>query len=151
MSKILINILLLGFIVSYSCTSSKNDKANLEQKIILSDIQAWLNLMPGGPGSFHISGAFDLNDSSDVNINLKNIYIYSSDKMIYNINPEFSIQGESISIKPWTKVFQFHNKGRLNIDEALRSTEKIDVRLVFEIDGYSIEKFVKNVELTRAY
>lgn len=151
MFKILTYILLLGFTVSYSCTSTKNEKANVEQKIILSDIQAWLNLMPGGPGSFHISGTFDLNDSSDVNINLKNIYIYVSGRMIYNINPELSIQGESISIKPWTKAFKFHNKDRLNIAEALRSTEKIDVRLVFEIDGYSIEKFVKNVELTRAY
>ena len=151
MSKIMIILLTSIFIVSLSCSTTNNQDANLDQKIIVNDIQVWLNLMPGGPGSFHISGKFDYNDLTETKIKLKNIYIYCFEKLIYDIEPELFLEKKNTSFNPRTKTFQFYNQSGLRIDDVLMSTEKLDVNFVFDIDGLLVNKFAKDVQLTRAY
>jgi len=144
--SILIMILNLS-IINCSANVADKDFDSLNVKIV--DVQSWLNLMPGGPGSFHISGKYELPENmNEKEIFLDKIIVLDSEKEIYNLTAELQI----ISISPnGIKEFTFTNNYQTKIEPILMEKENIDIQLVFRVNDKPIKKDLNKVPLTRAY
>ncbi|MBK7629736.1 MAG: hypothetical protein IPJ23_03300 [Ignavibacteriales bacterium] len=134
-----------------SCSNSQVQKNKIEKQIDIIDMQAWINLMPGGPGSFHLSGEYEFDGTENINLSLSKITVYSENKIIYEISSaDFSNEshaGENIKkIK-----YRFNIQPGLKLNEMIRTVEKIEVKLIYDFDGSSIEKIKNNIYVTRAY
>ena len=74
------SIILLVILLITSCASSEKAKVEESLEVVRSEINAWLNLMPGvSPGKFHLTGEVTLQNQSDEeinNISLNNITVY---------------------------------------------------------------------------
>ncbi len=63
------SIILLVILLIISCASSEKANVELSLKVVKSEINAWLNLMPGvSPGKFHLTGDVSLQNNSDEEI-----------------------------------------------------------------------------------
>ena len=150
MKKIVLNIVLLvfGFMLT-ACSSNLTEKDLDRLNIKIVDVQSWLNLMPGGPGSFHISGKYELpEDLDEKEIFLDKIIVLDNEKEIYNLTAEIQFISNSPNR---IKEFTFSNYYQTKIEKILMQKENIDVRLVFSINGNLIPKDFKSIQLTRAY
>lgn len=154
MIRILSAIVLLN-IFFLACSSSECNKLDSESIKIL-EVNSWLNLMPGGPGSFHISGEFELLPelhNPDVNFELSTISVYSDGKLVYDVvpvvNPKY-LNKENNNSEEGT-VFQFGTNPGLEIDERLMANNIISAEFHFTIGETSIVKTVTNIEITRAF
>ncbi|KAB2849798.1 MAG: hypothetical protein F9K42_06950 [Ignavibacterium sp.] len=105
--------------------------------------------MPGGPGSFHIAGKYQLpEDLNEKEIFLDKIVIMDKDKEIYSLtaelqffyNPEFRV-----------KEFTFSNYYQTKIEPALIKKDFVDVQLVFSVHGVLFRKEINSVQLKRVY
>lgn len=146
-----LKVILLFAIILISCSASNDQSITNKDKIDIIDLEAWLNVMPGGPGSFHITGKYQCNDFSDCNSELISIKISSGNDILYelntsDINIDKQVDGESGQI-----AYQFFNNPGLKLNNAINMIEKIDVRLIFKTDSILVEKELKDVSLTRAY
>ena len=132
-----------------SCSSSVLDKNQLDNQIKIFEVQAWLNLMPGGPGSFHILGQYSI--SSELNpelIQLKEIIVLSNEKQIYKITPITEI---NYTISKKKNEFSFYSDNHLKIAEEIRYKNEISAIMVFTSGDEIFEKIISQIELTRAY
>lgn len=141
----------ISFLILISCSNSQVQRNEVIQKINIVDIQTWINLMPGGPGSFHVTGEYEFDEAEKGNLSLLKIIVFFDDKTIYEINSDnFSNElqpGESYQI---TK-FRFYTKSGLKLNEMIRTVEKINVKLIYDFDGELIEMIVNDIYVTRAY
>ena len=132
-----------------SCLSSAPDKNQLSNQIKIYEVQAWLNLMPGGPGTFHIVGKYSI--SSELNpelIQLKEIIVLSNEKQIYKITPKTEMS-QTFSEKE--KEYSFYSDSQLKIAEEISDKNEITGIFIFTYGDEIIEKTISQVELTRAY
>ena len=152
------SIVLLVILFITSCASSEKANVELLLEVKKSEINAWLNLMPGvSPGKFHLTGDISLQNNSDEeikNINLDNITVYSSKEVIYSFKPYFHPRkrGDNVSLKiGMVKVFRFGMEEGLKIDERLGKNKFIKINLNFISDkgGYSYS--VDSVKVEDAY
>ncbi len=123
-----------------------------------SEINAWLNLMPGvSPGKFHLTGVVSLQNISDEeikNINLDNITVYSSEEVIYSFKPYFTYNTEEDNFNLKTgmvKVFRFGMAEGLKIDERLDKNKFININLNFISDKGSYSYSIDSVKVEEAY
>lgn len=132
-----------------SCSADLSEKTfdNLNIKIV--DVQSWINLMPGGPGSFHITGKYEMSENLDEReIFLDKIIVLDNGKEIYSLTAELQfINNSPIGIKEFT----FTNFYQTKIEPILMQRDSIDVQFVFSVSGGSFEKDVNKIQLTRAY
>ena len=150
-------VLLVIFFIT-SCASSEKANNDLSLKVVKSEINAWLNLMPGvSPGKFHLTGEVSLRNISDEeikNINLDNITVYSSGEVIYSFKPYFHPRkrGDNVSLKiGMVKVFRFGMEEGLKIDERLDKNKFININLNFISDKGSYAYSVDSVKVEEAY
>jgi len=138
------------FILGLTDCSSKQALDDLfETKIIIKEIEAWLNLMPGGPGSFHITGKYFLSDElADDEVFLDKVIITEGEQTYYNIKPEIHPQETD---QKELKEFRFYNSVDTYINPVLRNKEKIDVKLIFSYNKKLVEKSFRNVTLNKVY
>lgn len=139
-----------------NCTGLKEVNNQLAE-IKITEVLSWLNLMPGGPGSFHLSGEFAVYSDSETMIpemELSEVSVISDEMLLYKFKPvtqysrtepDFSTQKKRI------EIYQFYTDGGFEIRESLMGNNKIDVELRFIIEGESITRIVRDVEVTRAY
>ncbi|HQF43285.1 MAG TPA: hypothetical protein PK073_10275 [Ignavibacteriaceae bacterium] len=149
--KILIKLFaMFVFVLSLTgCSSTQALNDLFETKIIIKEIEAWLNLMPGGPGSFHITGKYFLSDElADDEVFLDKVIITEGEQTYYNIKPEIHPQE---SDQKGLKEFQFYNSIDTSINPMLRNKDKIDVKLIFSYNKNLIEKSFRNVQLNKVY
>jgi len=140
---------ILFVLATNSCSTSDLDKNQLNSQIKILEAQAWLNLMPGGPGSFHIVGKYSI--SSELNqelIQLKEIIILSNEKRIYKITPQTETS-QNISEKE--DEYSFYSDSQLKIAEEIKDKNEITAIFVFTYRDEIIEKTISQIELTRAY
>ena len=140
---------ILFVLATNSCSTSDLDKNQLNSQIKILEAQAWLNLMPGGPGSFHIVGKYSI--SSELNqelIQLKEIIILSNEKQIYKITPKTETN-HTISEKE--DEYSFYSDSQLKIAEEIKDKNEITAIFVFTYRDEIIEKTISQIELTRAY
>ena len=145
---------LIIFIVIFNllfsgCSAGLNVKESGDTNLRITDIQSWLNLMPGGPGSFHISGKYQFPKKFDEKeIFLNKIIILEKDKEIYSLAAELQFIGNSGNL---LKEFTFNNVYQTKIDPILLQNDTIDVQLVFYFKGQEFRKEFKSIPLNRAY
>ncbi len=152
------SIILLVILFITSCASSEKANAELSLEVVKSEINAWLNLMPGvSPGKFHLTGEVSMQNNSDEeikNINLDNITVYSSGEVIYSFKPYFThkFEGDNFSLKTgMVKVFRFGMEEGLKIDERLDKNKFININLNFISDKGSYSYSVDSVKVEEAY
>jgi len=144
LSKVLI---LIGLLTSCSSYLSEKNFDELDIKIV--DVQSWLNLMPGGPGSFHISGKYELPEELDEReIFLYKIIVIDNGKEIYNLNAELQFVNNSLE---GIKEFTFTNNYQTKIEPILLQKDTIDIRLIFSVNSLPVKKVLNKIPLTRAY
>lgn len=149
MKRSIKTLIILTFILLCSCSSTQNVDDVFESKIIIKDIEAWLNLMPGGPGSFHITGKYFLSDEvNEKQVYLDKIIIKESEQTIYNFQAEIQLIDYD---KNGIKQFMFLNPSNTIINPMLKDKENIDVTFVFSFNAKMIEKSFQNIPLTKAY
>ena len=144
LSKVLI---LIGLLTSCSSYLSEKNFDELDIKIV--DVQSWLNLMPGGPGSFHISGKYELPEELDEReIFLYKIIVNDNGKEIYNLIAELQFVNNSLN---GIKEFTFTNHYQTEIEPLLMQKDTIDIRLIFSVNSLPVKKVLNKIPLTRAY
>lgn len=141
----------LIFLVFLSCSNSHIQQNNMDEQINILDMQAWINLMPGGPGSFHLTGEYEIDEVENGKLLLTEIKVYSENKIIYEVSSsDFSIElqtGENIK----KLKYRFNVQPGLKLNEMIRTSEKIDIKLIYDFNGNSVEKKLNNIFVTRAY
>lgn len=154
MTKYYLNTLIVVLIFfTVSCLPEKVCK-NFENNITIDDAQVWLNLMPGGSGSFHFSGEYSIIDSfTNCVVKLNEVKIITEEKSIYNLIPITQNKYlDSDPNKPTEKVtYQFYSKPDIPIKDEINNLAKIDIVLVFTVDTLIVDKKLPGIEITRAY
>jgi len=152
------SIILLLILLITSCASSEKAKVEESLQVVRSEINAWLNLMPGvSPGKFHLTGEVTLQNQSDEEINdisLTNITVYSSEKVFYSFKPYFAhkMKEGNFNLKTgMTKVFKFGMAEGLKIDERITKNKIINIKFNFVSDKGSYSYSIDNVEVEEAY
>jgi hypothetical protein len=129
----------LLFFSSINCSGSKEvNESDYEINII--EINSWLNLMPGGPGSFHLSGELEIHSNPEnvvIDLNIKEIIVYSGEQLLYRFKPvfqysrtepDFSLNNKKI------EVYQFFTEKGLEIREVLMGNNLINVEMTLVIE-----------------
>lgn len=152
MTKLKIKILLvINFITIFSCSNSQIPINKIAERIIIVDMQAWINLMPGGPGSFHLTGEYEFDVKDYPKLVLSGIIVYADGQSIYKINSrQFSNELQTNNQNQHPK-YRFNIQPGLKLNEQIRTSEMIDIELQFDYNGELIEKAIKNIYVTRAY
>lgn len=125
-NKIFVGLLLLFILGACSATSEEN-KTEIENstpvkadapeivKYSFNELESWINLMPGGSDTFHLSGDLVVTNKSALNLvkaKILNVLIYQDGKELYDFKPE-SKKG-SVS-KEESVYFQFSTKRGMKI------------------------------------
>ncbi len=147
-SKIFIALFLLIFI---SCSNSQVPLDKLSEEINIIEIQAWLNLMPGGSASFHFVGEYEIDTTISKNLLLTNVIVLSDQKIIYDIDSSTLINERELNRKNENLNFKFYTQPGLKLNDVIKELKTIDVKLVFDYDGNEVEKIIKDVQLSRVY
>ncbi|HRN25707.1 MAG: hypothetical protein IT276_15995 [Ignavibacteriaceae bacterium] len=134
-----------------SCSNSQIQLDKLSKQINIVDTQAWINLMPGGPGSFHITGEYEIDKTELEKLSLRKIIVYSENQIIYDINTA-NLSNELQADEKIQKLkYRFNIQPGLKLNDSIKIVETIDIKLIFEFNGREIEKMINDVYLTRAY
>ncbi|MDT3697183.1 MAG: hypothetical protein ROY99_12435 [Ignavibacterium sp.] len=137
------------FSLLISCSTGLSQKEFEDLNIKISNIQSWLNLMPGGPGSFHITGKYELPENlNEKEIFLDKIIIMEKDKEIYSLTAELQLFYNS---EMGIKEFTFSNYYQTKIDPVLIKKDTIEVKLIFSVNGLLIRKDFGVIPLLRVY
>ena len=150
----MINLLVL--LISLNCSGLK-EVHNTDVDIKIVEINSWLNLMPGGPGSFHLSGEFAVysdNDNMIMELDLKEVSVFSKEDLLYRFKPvvNYSRTEPDYSTDPKKiEVYQFFTESGLEIREVLMGENLINIELTFNVDDDEMTMTVNDIELTRAY
>ena len=151
MIRLNIIFLILNSLFFLSCSTPQVQQKDLSEQIKIVDVQAWINLMPGGPGSFHIIGVYECTDTVECDEELAVIKIFSDSELIYELN-QYSFTCESqieSTLKPIKHNF-YTNPG-IKLNDKIQIVEKVDVKFIFDFDGSTIEKNSHGIILIRAY
>jgi hypothetical protein len=156
-SKQIISIIIVSILFINGCAASegKEDDENISVKI--NQLDSWLNLMPGGPSSFHIAGEIAVINESETLINkfsIEEILIYQDEKLLYKISPflETIPMGEDFSIqKENEKKFLFGTRPGLQISKELNPEHFISAELKFSADETIVNLSVDSIRIEKAY
>ena len=151
-------LLLITVAISLDCANTEkvNDKSSID--VILTKVDAWLNLMPGtSPRKFHLQGEIKLantNAKDITNLNLNSITVYTNEDIVYNFKPYFSVlaEEESLSLnKNSSKEFVFGTASGMTIDPRLTENNVIDVKLNFTFDKENFIYDLNAVNIMKVY
>lgn len=146
--KITFLILIINAVI-IACSTNLSEKNLDTLNIKIDDVQSWLNLMPGGPGSFHISGKYQMPENlNEKEIFLDKIIVFDSGREIYSLTAELQFVNNS---PDGIEEFTFTNHYQTKIEPVLMQKDSIDIQLVFNVNGASIKKEFYKIPLTRAY
>lgn len=123
-----------------------------DDKIIrITEVNCWLNLMPGGKPSFHYSGTFYIDRKFSEEFNFSEVKVFYEDEIIHQSRPMIQISDEIITDSNSVVGFNFYSQQGIKVTESMMKAEKVDFILIFDIAGKNIEKNFREVPITRAY
>ncbi len=148
MRSILIAAFLFVLILNACCS-----KPVVEQDIAITitEINCWLNLMPGGEPSFHYSGTFTVDRKFSDSFKFSAVKVFYKDEMLHQSQPLIQFYDETITDSTSLIKFNFYSQQGIKVTEKMMRAEIADFILVFEISGKTIEKSLKEIPITRAY
>ncbi len=138
-------------LILISCTTSQDQSNKFAEQIRIIDVESWLNMMPGGPGSFHIIGKYECSDTTDCSVKLKSIKVYSDSSLLYDLNNENFTTEKQIEQDIQKISYSFYTRPGIKLNDSIQSLEKVNVTLIFNFNDVIIEKNVNDIVLTRAY
>lgn len=124
----LFTFILFTFFFNLGCGSSNKKNPELELNIKVHKFYSWLNLMPGGPHSFHFSSEFliELNENTNYDLLKFNKVIVKQGDNIIN---EFIPETEREIIIEDGKEFLYisvYSKSNVPIPQKLNSNQNAD-------------------------
>jgi hypothetical protein len=149
-------ILLILLPVFFSCSSGEITNDSLKISVTHTYVYSWLNMMPGSPPSFHITGNLRIMNYRDGSINdlsLNEIVITQDNNVIYKFKPAFETihSFEDYSFKKnEVKEFRF-SSSRLSIAQELNADKTIDAGLSFTSGGKTLEYMISDITIERTY
>lgn len=153
--KNLILILCLCFLhCSFHCASEE-----LKLSVRLEKLDLWYNLMPGGPGSFHLAGEMKVKneESSEIkNLVISDISIFLADTKLYSFTPTFSIINgitENVSLKlNEERIFSFSTKEGLRINKAAGDSTSVDIFITLKAENGKFHVYqIQQVNIQKVY
>lgn len=140
-------------IMLQGCCASKAAVDEIKLSVSFTDVYCWLNLMPGGPGSFHITGEYsikntELTDFSDVR--LSRIKVFQGENELYSFQPESEFESITLSSNE-ERMNKFFVRDHLKINPDLDSERNIDVLFEFTADGKVFCITKENIPIEKAY
>ncbi len=158
MIRIFLFIIITLQFFSGCCSVSQTHNNLLNISVNHSGIYCWLNLMPGGKPTFHISGNLAIKNEETFKIKkigLKEIILLQDDNPIYKFNPLFEPVNEDTSDKELkieeTKDFHIGLRSGLSIATELDSERPINAKLFFVSDEKTFEYNILNIRIEKAY
>ena len=155
-------MLLLFF---FSCSSSEEvtvkDKTAeiVEEEIVVPDLKldvkeiyCWVDLMPGGPNRFQISGNVFISDSYKYDLKylkLKAIRIFQENKQLFSIRPKVKLDENAITSEG--REFVFSTIKGLAIHKDYNIDKSVDIKIVFEENDNSFEYDILNQKVEKVY
>ncbi len=146
-----LSVIIFYNLMIISCASSSVRPNILPEQIRIIDLQVWLNLMPGGPSSFHIIGKYECLDNSNGISELKSIKVYSDSILICDISKNSFTCETEIMEDIQSAKYNFFTRPGIKLNEKIQTVDKINIKLIFNFNDDIIEKNLSNVMLTRAY
>lgn len=150
--------ILLISLATFACSSGKPGEDNILQiEVDVSDLNCWLNLMPGKPGKFHLLGELTIkNKGSEVieELKLDKIGVFSSKELVYSFPPFFNLKNlnEANSIEPGSsKEFTFGIDTGLKADERLMANNLIDIEMKFICGSEFYQLQLNDIIVEQAY
>ena len=151
MLRLNIIFLILNSLIFLSCSTQQVQLKDLLEQIKIVDVQSWINLMPGGPGSFHLIGVYECTDTINCDAKLVKIKVFSENELIYELNNDSFTCESQIENRLQPVKYNFYTNPGIKLNKKIQTVEKVDVILVFDFDGSTIEKDYGGIILTRAY
>lgn len=151
MQRLIILYLILNGLLFLSCSTPSIAQKDLSEQITIVDVQAWINLMPGGPGSFHLTGVYECTDTVKCDAELVVVKVYSNNELIYELNKNSFACESQIGSNQQSLRFIFNTSPGIKLNEKIQIVEKVNIKLIFNFDGSTIEKDCNDIILTRAY
>jgi hypothetical protein len=155
MKKILNLTLLIISVPLFSCAEKiTGNKLNI--KVDPVKTYAWLNLMPGGKPSFHLSADIKIKNNSNVpvtNLTLHQIVVYEDTNKIEGFKPVFvnrKDDSDNNFIPGEVKDFSITAPDRVNF-EKLYKLKEINLLLQFSSGDKMFEYMINNVKIERVY
>ncbi|GJQ61808.1 MAG: hypothetical protein SCALA702_08610 [Melioribacteraceae bacterium] len=119
------------------------------EKFSFNELESWINLMPGGSDSFHLSGDLVITENSG--LNLKNaqileVVVFQDGKQLYEFKPETK---KGYVSEEESAYFQFSTKRGLKISGLLKTEFPIvvevhltdgDENMVVTVDKVLVQK-----------
>lgn len=131
------------------CTTTQIIKDNNLPEVKIEMLNAWLNLMPGGPGSFHVSGTISVTpDSLDElkSFSVEEILIYKDIKPVYAVIPELNRHEKDRKI-----IIDFYSKDEMKIKNEILDSDSVKVSLKLSAGSKQSVFLNRTVKLERAY
>lgn len=157
----IVYILLLSslFLLAGCSASSKADKEHLSEDKVkpeerIEGIYAWVNLMPGGPASFHITGRIILDKKEDESIKAGSFEIWQSGKMFYKFVPAFErLAGtaEVDSLYLNRSVYQFSTDSGLELVREFSPDSLVTLKAQFYTESGEVSRQVDSIKVERVY
>jgi len=151
------NLFFLIVIFLYGGCAEKmpeNNKLNLTINVIKS--YSWINLMPGGEPSFHLSCELRIKNNSDVpveNLKLQQVIMLDDTLEILKFKPLFVNRKNKsdMSLLPnEAKDFSIAAPDKINIDK-LSDNKVVSLLLNFSSEGKMFEYKIDSVKIDRVY
>jgi hypothetical protein len=121
-------------------------------KLDIKEIYCWVDLMPGGPNRFQISGNLFVADSYKYDLKflkLKAVRIFQDDKLIFSIIPK--IKFDQNSIRDEGKEFVFSTIKGLSINPDYNMDKNVDIKIIFEENNNSFEYNIQQQKVEKVY
>ena len=141
---------------SEEITKDEETKVEIEEeievpeiKVDVNELYCWVDLMPGGPNRFQISGDVTVSDSYKFDlkfIKLKSIQILQNSKQIFSIRPKVKLEDNPITKEG--KNFVFSTIKGLSLSPIYNIDLPVDVKIIFieNDDEFEFNIFKQSVE-----
>ncbi len=157
------SITLLLFFIGCSSTEEVTIKDKtpeiVEEEIVVPDLKldvkeiyCWVDLMPGGPNRFQISGNVFVSDSYKYDLKylkLKAVRIFQDDKQLFSIRPKVKLDESAITHEG--KEFVFSTIKGLSVHKDYNIDKNVDIKIIFEENDNSFEYDILKQKVEKVY
>lgn len=154
--KKLILFTIAAFTINISC-SNYGKQCDLSLSVEKIKIESWLNLMPGGPGSFHLSGEILIKNEENHevgNLSLSLVTVRHDDEVLYSFKPLFKTKSENEDyhiLPDQEKEFLFYTQSGLPINKKLNTEIPVKILLEFFSEDAHFTHEVQKVKVEKVY
>jgi hypothetical protein len=143
-------------LITIGCAGTMPDSNQLVITVKTLKLAAWINMMPGGKPSFHLSGEIEIKNTGDEivsTLNLDQIAIYNNTTDVYKFKPVFNNKKEAADndiLPKAQKDYFIASPDKINTDK-FKNLDSIKLLLSFSSGGKRFEFETDNIKIQRVY